>query len=154
MSNVEEAVIETTPRDPSVHRFRVGNEIQPLRKKTYQRLLDEAEFVPDSIHTDDYSVKLGYPGALVSAYVFTGYLSEMMIATFGLSWFESGDYELAFVGKGVQQNDWLTFHARVSAVEPESGGLRVRLDVWGEKDDGAKPIVGRASAVFQEDRIG
>ncbi|MET0430211.1 MAG: hypothetical protein ABW026_17160 [Microvirga sp.] len=142
---------ESMPQVPSVHRFRVGDEIQPLRKKTYQRLLDEVEFVPDSIHTDDYSVKLGYPGALVSAYVFTGYLSEMMLATFGLSWFETGDYELAFVGKGVQQNDLLTFHARIGAIEPEGGGLRLRLEVWGEKDDGAKPIVGRASAVFRED---
>jgi hypothetical protein len=30
----------------------------------------------------------------------------------------------------------------------------VRLEVWGEKDDGAKPVVGRASAVFTEDTIG
>lgn len=125
-----------------------GAEIAPLAKTIYQRALAEVVFGKDSIHNDDYTRDAGYPGALVSAYVLAGYMSEPMVRLFGESWFVSGKIALSFIGKGVQQGDKVTIGGRVTDVEPEAGGLRVSLELWLEKAAGERPVLGRASGLL------
>jgi hypothetical protein len=126
-----------------------GDEIPPIRKKVYQRALAVRQFSPDSIHNDEYTKQHGYPGALVSAYVLAGYVSELMVNLFGESWFTTGKYKLAFTGKGVQQGDAITCGGAVTGVEDLPGGDRkIELDVWIEKD-GARPVLGQASGVLR-----
>jgi hypothetical protein len=129
--------------------FRVGDEITPTRKKVFQRALAERIFAADSIHNDQYTKAHGYPGALVSAYVLAGYISELMVNVFGESWFTTGKYKLVFTGKGLQQGDPITCGGVVTAVEDLPGGdQQVQLDVWIEKP-GARPVLGQASAVLR-----
>jgi hypothetical protein len=128
---------------------RVGDELPPTRKKVYQRALAVREFSKDSIHNDDYTKQHGYPGALVSAYVLAGYVSELMVNFFGESWLTSGKYKLAFTGKGVQQGDAITCGAVVTGVDDlADGDQEVRLDLWIEKA-GVRPVLGQASAVLK-----
>lgn len=128
---------------------RVGEELPPTRKKVYQRALAERQFAPDSIHNDAYTRSRGYPGALVSAYVLAGYVSEVMVNYFGESWLTTGTYRLTFSGKGVQQGDPITCGAVVTATEELPGGdQQVHLDVWIEKN-GVRPVFGQASAVLR-----
>jgi hypothetical protein len=130
--------------------IRVGDQIPPTRKRVYQRALAEREFSADSIHNDDYTRQHGYAGALVSAYVIAGYVTEPLVRFFGESWLTTGKYSLKFIGKGLQQGDQVACCGVVTAVDPLSGGdLRVSLDVWIERDDGARPVLGQASAILQ-----
>ena len=124
-----------------------GAELSRLGKTIYQRALAENAFSTDSIHNDDYTKMAGYPGALVSAYVLNGYMSEPLVRLFGASWFTTGRLALRFIGKGVQQGDKVVIGGRITEIEPCSAGRRVHLELWMEKPDGARPVVGQASAV-------
>jgi hypothetical protein len=128
----------------------VGSEIAPIAKVIFQRALAEASFSADSIHNDAYTKRSGYPGALVSAYVLAGYMSEPMVRLFGAGWFTSGKISLTFVGKGVQQGDPVSIGGRVIEVEPVPGGHRIGLEIWMDKADGSRPVVGRASAILAD----
>ncbi len=138
----------TRPDDRSAE-LRPGYALPPLEKTVFQRALAERTFSADSIHNDDYTTRHGYPGALVSAYVLAGYMSEPMVTFFGRSWFTSGEIALRFIGQGVQQGDRVTCGASVREVQPtDAGPPRVILDVWMEKDGGIRPVAGTASALL------
>lgn len=128
---------------------RVGDQLKPCEKVVYQRALAEREFSAESIHNDEYTRRQGYPGALVSAYVLCGYLSEPLVRFFGTSWFTSGEISLKFIGTGVQQHDLVRCGGTVREIVPESDHLhrRVLLDIWMEKANGVRPVVGTASAI-------
>ena len=126
----------------------VGREISATHKVVYQRALARMNFSDDSSHNDDNAKDHGYPGALVSAYVLAGLMSEPMVGLFGASWFSTGRIALTFVGKGVQQGDHVTCRGVVRNIERMvDGAQHVTLDVWMEKEDGTKAIVGEASGV-------
>lgn len=127
----------------------VGDTLPPLQKKIFQRSLAQRKWSEDSIHNDNYTKAQGYPGALVSAYVLAGYVSEPMVAFFGPAWFTTGTYDLKFVGKGVQQGDPITIGGEVTSLEDlGEAGRKVTLNVWIEKADGARPVLGVASAIL------
>jgi hypothetical protein len=126
-----------------------GYTLPSLKKVVYQRALAEREFSPDSIHNDANTKALGYPGALVSAYVLAGYMSEPMVNFFGAAWFTSGEISLRFIGKGVQQGDAVSCGGSVREVLAEADDARrVLFDIWMEKDKGERPVVGTASALL------
>lgn len=126
----------------------VGDRLDFPEKVIYQRALAEREFSSESIHNDDYTRRQGYPGALVSAYVLCGYMSEPLVEFFGPSWFTSGEIALKFVGKGVQQGDLVRPGGTVREIAEEGDGTRrIFLDLWMDKPDGARPVVGTASAL-------
>ena len=129
-----------------------GYQLPGLEKTVFQRALAERDFSEDSIHNNDYTKAHGYPGALISAYVLSGYMSEPMVSFFGGSWFTSGELSLRFIGKGVQQGDRVTCGASVREVQEGRAGEapRVVFDVWMEKADGARPVLGTASAILRE----
>jgi hypothetical protein len=125
-------------------RLAVGDPIPPTAKTIYQRSLAERHFSEDSIHRDDYTRQQGYPGALVSAYVLAGYMSEPMVRLFGSDWFTTGEIALTFVGSGVQQGDAVTCHGRVAGIGHADDRPVLTLDVWMEKQHGSKPVIGTA----------
>lgn len=139
----------TTSSEPAAV-LQPGYRLPDLTKSSFQRALAEREFSPDSIHNDAYTRKHGYPGALTSAYVLAGYMTEPMVTFFGSSWFTSGELSLKFIGRGVQQGDQITCRATVREVvqADDDGAPRVLLDVWMEKPDGSRPVVGTASAIY------
>jgi len=55
---------------------------------------------------------------------------------------------LTFVGKGVQQGDAVTIGGRVTDVRTVAGGAEVHLELWMDKSDGARPVIGRASGLI------
>lgn len=129
----------------------VGDEISGTRKTIYQRALAERQFSSDSIHNDDYTRQFGYPGALVSAYVIAGYVTEPLVKFFGESWLTTGKYQLKFIGKGLQQGDPIACGGVVTGIEDLADGTqRVSLDVWIDKADGTRAVVGQASAILKQ----
>jgi hypothetical protein len=130
--------------------IRVGDDIPATHKIVYQRALAEREFSVDSIHSDGHTRQHGYPGALVSAYVIAGYITEPLVRFFGESWLTTGTYKLKFIGKGLQQGDPITCGAVVTGIEKlADGDQRLSLEVWIEKDGGVRPVIGQASAILK-----
>ena len=131
--------------------IRPGYQLPPVEKTVYQRALAERAFLEDSIHNDDYTKGQGYPGALVSAYVLAGYVSEPLVNLFGRSWFTTGEFAIRFIVHGVQQGDRVTIGGEVREIQQgdDGGPRRVLLDVWMEKEGGIRPVIGTASAVLE-----
>jgi hypothetical protein len=125
-----------------------GVQLEPTRKKIFQRSFVTKTYGRDSIHNDEYTRKNGYPGALISAYVLSGMVSELLVNFFGESWVTTGKYHLKFIGKGLQQGNVVQCGGVVTAVEDCGGGdRRVCFDVWIEKD-GSRPVIGTASGIL------
>jgi hypothetical protein len=129
--------------------IKVGSEISPVSKVSYQRSLDENVFMPDSIHNDDYTRTKGYAGALTSSYVLCGYMSEMLVNFFGAGWLKGGKIALTYIDGGVQQGDRITCHGVIMEGIEEEDGIRLNLDLWMEKGEGVKVAVGKASGVLK-----
>src|SRR5204863_4371666 len=90
----------------------------PLTHKViFQRSFVTKTYGSDSIHNDDYTKRNGYPGALISAYVLTGLVSEVLVNFFGESWMTTGKYHLKFTGKGLQQGNAVQCGALITKIE-------------------------------------
>jgi hypothetical protein len=126
-------------------RGRIGEEIPPLGKIAYQRALDERSFSGTSIHNDEYTRRQGYAGALMSAYVLCGYMSELLVNFFGADWLRGGRLSLTFIGGGVQQRDEVTCRGAIVRTTREAEDTRHELEIWMEKGSGTRVIAGEAS---------
>lgn len=128
----------------------VGAELPATHHLSYQRSLVELQFKEGSIHRDDYTQTKGYAGALTSSYVLCGYMSELMVNSFGERYVKGGRISIRFVNGGVQNGDAITVKGVVAEKTPEPGGVRVVCDIWMEKGAGVKVVVGRASVVLPD----
>jgi acyl dehydratase len=92
------------------------------------------------------AVKLGFPEIVVQGMLSVCMVSEMMTRRFGLGWYYGGKMDLRLVNV-VWGND--VTGPRGSIIGRHAEGKRVRADaeVWCDKSDGAKTIVGAASAL-------
>lgn len=118
------------------------------KKMTLPRLLmfsggpmwDEA-FPKSNIHTDDaFAKSTGLPGLCAAGTQYQASLCELMIDLFGDDWMSSGTLavkltDLVMVGQ--------TVVGKVTVTKVEQGVVHV--DIWSERDDGAKVMVGTAT---------
>jgi hypothetical protein len=125
---------------------KVGDEIPSVSKVAYQRALLEYQFLPGSIHRDDFTRSKGYKGALVSGLVLSCYMAEMLMKFFGPDWMKGGKLSLTFMKPGVQVNDTIVCRGIIIEVRGENG-IRLTLDIWMEKGQGTKVVIGTASGI-------
>ena len=92
------------------------------------------------------AIELGFPEIVVQGMLSVCLVSEMMTRRFGLGWFYGGKMDLRLVNV-VWGND--VTGPRGSIVERHAEGkhTRVEAEVWCDKSDGTKTIVGSASAL-------
>lgn len=128
----------------------IGLELAPTHHTSYQRSLVELQFKPRSIHRDDYTRSQGYAGALTSSYVLCGYMSEIMVNTFGHNYIKGGKIYIKFFGGGVQNGDKITVKGVVADKVQEESGVRVICDIWMEKGAGHQVVAGQASVLLPE----
>ncbi len=98
-------------------------------------------------HTNrEEAVKLGFPDIVVQGMLSVCLISEMMTRRFGLGWYAGGKMDLRLVNV-LWGND--TTGPRGLLVERRREGARTRAEceVWCEKADRTKTIVGTASAL-------
>lgn len=134
-------------------RFEVGagpyeEEIEPL-EKTVTLDMCRAFSGPDkNYHTDvDAAKKLGFPDIVVQGMMPVCFVSELMTRRFGEGWFASGRMDLRLVNVLWGSDGDATVRGVVREYTPESTRRRARCDVWVEKRDGTKIVIGSASAV-------
>lgn len=125
-----------------------GTEIPPVERTAFQRALVERTFLSDSSHNQDYATSLGYPGRLVSGYVLCAYISEMLVNFFGPGWLKGGRFAASFISPGVQERDVVRCRGVVTDEVKEESGKSVDLDIWIEKAQGLRVVVGRASGMM------
>ena len=100
-----------------------------------------------SYHTDQEMARaLGFPDIVVQGMMSVCFISEIMTRNFGVGWFCGGKLNVSLVNV-VWPNDQLRVRGKVREEIPEGGKTRVVCDVWCEKPDGVKTIVGSASAL-------
>lgn len=92
------------------------------------------------------SQKLGFPEIVVQGTLSTCFVSDMMTHAFGEGWWCGGRMEINFINV-LWAGEAITAHGAVRERTREGSLWRVLLDVWTEKDDGAKTIAGTASAL-------
>lgn len=128
----------------------LGSEIPSLTKIAWQRALHEKTFLSDSIHDDQYTRSHGYAGPLVSGYILNEYMSQMLLDFFGPYWLKGGVISQNFINDGVQEGDRLVGHGRIIGMSEEAAGIRLNLDIWMEKGQGVKILVGKASGLVSK----
>jgi len=99
------------------------------------------------IHTDDYARRFGMRGALVGGSTLLSYVLEMLYNYFGQNWFHHGKIKVSFIGGGAINGDVVIVHGVVTGIETEEAGDRLKLDVWMEKENQDKIVVGEASCI-------
>jgi len=90
--------------------------------------------------------KLGFPDIVVQGMMPLCFISEMMTTRFGEGWFAGGRMNVNLVNV-VWRGDTVTPRGIVREVTPEGSRRRAQLQVWCEKADGTKVVVGNASAI-------
>lgn len=98
-------------------------------------------------HTDrEMARAFGFPDVVVQGMMSVCFVAELMQRNFGDGWSHGGKLNVKLVNV-VWPDDALHIRGRVREETPEGAKRRVHADVWCEKDDGVKTIVGSASAL-------
>lgn len=108
--------------------------------------LDQPGWPARNLHTDrDKAREAGLEDIIASGTQFEGVLLTHLVSLFGPAWHHTGEIEAKFV-RSARVGDTVTPVAVVRETVHRDGRLRVELDVWCERQDGEKLLVGRASA--------
>jgi len=91
--------------------------------------------------------KLGFPDIVVQGMMPLCFISEMMTDRFETGWFSGGKMNVALVNV-VWGADRLICRGILREIAPEGRRARGHLDVWCEKEDRTKVVVGTASALM------
>lgn len=98
-------------------------------------------------HTDrEAARKLGFPDIVVQGMMSLCFLSEMMTQRFDAGWFVGGRMNVNLVNV-IWQGETVTAAGVVVERRPEGRAQRAELQVWCEKADGTKAVIGSASAI-------
>jgi len=98
-------------------------------------------------HTDrQRAIDLGFPEIVVQGMLSVCLVAEMMTRRFGLGFLRGGKMDLRLVNV-LWGNDTTGPRGLIAERRPEGKRTRADVEVWCEKSDGAKTIVGSAIAL-------
>ena len=98
-------------------------------------------------HTDREAARaLGFPDIVVQGMMPLCFLSEMMTHRFEAGWLCGGRMNVALVNV-LWQGEIVRTRGVIHELRPEGSRQRANLQVWVEKADGTKVVIGTASAV-------
>ena len=124
-----------------------GPELDPAEKTITHAMCIAFSGPYKSYHTDQEMARaLGFPDIVVQGMMSVCFISEIMTRNFGAGWFCGGKLNVSLVNV-VWPNDRLAVRGKVREEVSEGAKTRVHCDVWCDKADGVKTIVGTASAL-------
>ncbi|HZR79953.1 MAG TPA: hypothetical protein VFD92_02565 [Candidatus Binatia bacterium] len=124
-----------------------GPDLEPLAKQITQEMCDAFSGPQRNYHNDrELARALGFPDIVVQGMMSICFASELMTRSFGLGWLCGGKLDVSLVNV-VWGGDALAVRGKVRDELPEGDHTRVVCDVWCEKPDGVKTLVGTASAL-------
>lgn len=144
-------VVDKEREKRSDRRFEVGTgsgeEIAPVSRRITLEMCQAFSGPEKNYHNDrDMARMLGFPDVVVQGMMSICFVSEIMTRAFGAGWFLGGTLNVNLVNV-VWGEDTVVTRGKVCEQLREGGKTRVVLDVWCEKPDGTKTVVGRASGL-------
>ncbi|MCP5059534.1 MAG: hypothetical protein GY937_22755 [bacterium] len=98
-------------------------------------------------HTDaEEAKKLGFPNIVVQGMMTTCFAAQVMLDEFGMGFLQGGKMSLKLTNV-LWVDERVTAYGRIREEWPEGTRTRVACDVWVEKDDGSRVLIGDASAL-------
>ncbi|MCP4904867.1 MAG: MaoC family dehydratase [bacterium] len=102
-------------------------------------------------HTDrEEAKKLGFPNIVVQGMMSTCFVSQVMQDHFGMGWLEGGRMSVKLTNV-LWVDERVTARAKIRDESQEGMATRAHCDVWVEKTDGTRVILGDASALRREE---
>ncbi len=124
-----------------------GEELPPVAKMVTLEMCQAFSGPSKNYHTDrEMARALGFPDVVVQGMMSVCFISELMTRAFGVGWFCGGKLNVNLVNV-LWGGEQVTARGRITGTVAEGGRTRVHADVWCEKPDGTKTIVGAVSAV-------
>ena len=97
-------------------------------------------------HTDaDEARKLGFPNIVVQGMMSTCFVAQVMQDAFGRGWVEGGRMSVKLTNV-LWVDESVICRGKIRQEVAEGDRTRVHCDVWVEKDDGSRILLGSASA--------
>jgi len=124
-----------------------GEPIGPLTRPITLAMCEAFSGPQRNYHNDREMARLlGFPDIVVQGMLSVCLVSELMTAAFGAGWLHGGKMDVRLVNV-VWVDDVLATRGKVREEVAEGSRRRVHLEVWCEKADGTKTLVGTASAL-------
>ncbi len=123
-----------------------GVDLDPASKVVDQRRCWMFSGPDRNYHTDpDEAQKLGFPTIVVQGMMTTCFVAQVMLDRFGEGFLSGGRMDLKLTNV-LWVDEHVTAYAKERETTREGTGSRVHCDVWVEKDDGTRILIGDASA--------
>ena len=124
-----------------------GPDLEPVTKTIDQRRCWMFSGPGKNYHTDrEQAEKLGFPDIVVQGMMTTCFAAEVMQHAFGMGFVQGGKMSLKLTNV-VWVDETLTAFGKVRDHTREGTRTRVHCDVWVEKEDGTRVLIGDASAL-------
>jgi acyl dehydratase len=118
-----------------------------VRREELQQKANPGLHASKNIHTDyEAAKKEGLSAPVAGGPYLASHISRIMLMCFGEGWIQGGKLSLKFI-KPVVPEDFLIARALVTEKQPEDTKVRVVCEVWIERANGQKVVVGTASAL-------
>ena len=97
-----------------------------------------------------FAKAMGLPGPAVTGTIMDGYLEDMLVNFFGPAFFRNATIQCKYISP-IFPGDNLTVKGVVREKTPEDGGVRLKVQIWVDKEGQTeRPVlIGTASAVVQ-----
>ncbi len=126
---------------------RTGESIEsPMRRITEEMCMAFSGPARNYHNDKQKAVELGFPEIVVQGMLSVCIVAEMMTQRFGLGFLYGGKMDLRLVNV-VWGNDVTGPKGLIVEAHPEGKRTRAEVEVWCDKSDGTKTIVGSASAL-------
>jgi acyl dehydratase len=123
-----------------------GPDLPPLKKTVDARRCWMFSGPGRNYHTDRAeAIKLGFPNIVVQGMMSTCFVAQLMGDAFGMGFLEGGKLSLKLTNV-FWVDETVTVHGKIRETVPEGSRERVHCDVWVEKDDATRVLIGSASA--------
>jgi len=124
-----------------------GEDIGEVTKVVDQRRCWMFSGPERNYHNDaEEARKLGFPAIVVQGMMTTCFISEVMLDRYGMGFLCGGRMDLRLTNV-LWVDEKISAHGRVRDETPEGTRTRVHCDVWVEKQDGTRVLIGDASAL-------
>jgi len=131
-----------------------GPELEPARTTVDRRRCWMFSGPGANYHTDrEQARKLGFPDIVVQGMMTTCFVSRVMQRHFGMGWLRGGNMSVKLTNV-LWVDEAVTVRARVREEVPEGTLTRVHCDVWADKDEGTRVLLGEASGLAGGDPAG
>lgn len=149
--HAEGFVVDRSREKDKSRSFRVGERggepiDAPMRKITEEMCMAFSGPTRNYHTNREEAIRLGFPDIVVQGMLSVCLISEMMTRRFGLGWYCGGRMDLRLVNV-LWGNDTTGPRGLLVERRPEGARTRAECEVWCDKSDGTKTIVGAASAL-------